>query len=251
MSTPEIRRAHTRGAMRTGWLDARFSFSFADYHDAARPRFGPLLALNEDRVQPDTGFPMHPHRDIEIVMLPLAGAVEHHDDLGGHAIVRPGQWQWMRAGTGIRHRQWNPSPEVPDHHLQIWLEPRQRGLQPLAQTFSLQRPASGVWQTLVSPQASGGARDIGVDATVSLGMAAAAPTLACAPHAGGRYLHVVDGRVEAMLEGHAVTALDAGDAMVFFDHAPHLQLRSAAGARLLRFDTGPVDPATGQLAGLT
>ena len=109
MNLFEIRRSAERGTMRTDWLDARFSFSFDNYVDPHRMRFGPLLALNDDRVQPGTGFPMHPHHDLEIVMLPRSGAVEHRDNQGREMLVHPGELQWMRAGSGIRHRQWNIS----------------------------------------------------------------------------------------------------------------------------------------------
>jgi redox-sensitive bicupin YhaK (pirin superfamily) len=251
MNTPEIRRAGTRGAMRNGWLDARFSFSFADYDEPTRRRFGPLLALNEDRVQPATGFPMHPHRDLEIVMLPLSGEVEHHDDLGGHALVRPGQWQWMRAGTGIRHRQWNPSPRAPDHHLQIWLEPRVKGLAPKAAVFPIEPAAEGSWQVLVAPQPHASARDLGVDVSLSIGVAGPHGALTCEAHAGGRYLHVVDGTVEASVARQIVAQLEAGDALVFFDDATRLGLKATDRARLLRFDTGAVDRVTGRLVDLS
>lgn len=245
MSRWEIRRSATRGALHAGWLEARFSFSFGDYDDPARRRFGPLLALNDDRVQPDTGFPMHPHRDLEIVMLPLVGAIEHHDDRGGHAIVRPGQWQWMRAGSGIRHRQWNPSRHEADHHLQIWLAPSQRGLPPLVETVALAATQSGTWQAIVSREPGAGARDLDVDATLSIGATGPGRALVCDAHAGGRYLHVVDGTITVHADGQPPATLDAGDALVCFDDAPPLQLSSLGPGRVLRFDTPPVDPTTG------
>lgn len=245
MSTWEIRRSVTRGALHTGWLEARFSFSFGDYDDPTRRRFGPLLALNDDRVQPGTGFPMHPHYDLEIVMLPLSGAIEHHDDRGGHAIVRPGQWQWMRAGSGIRHRQWNPSRHETDHHLQIWLEPSLRGLRPIVETVVLDAPEPGVWQAIVSREPGASARDLDVDATLIVGVTGPDRELACDAHPGGRYLHVMDGPISASTDGLPPATLDAGDALVFFDKAPPLRLSSTGPGRVLRFDTPPVDPATG------
>lgn len=245
MSTPEIRRGTARGVMRNEWLDARFSFSFADYDDPSRRRFGPLLALNEDTVQPGTGFPMHPHRDLEIVVLPLSGAVEHHDDLGGHGIVRPGQWQWMRAGTGIRHRQWNPSLAASDQHVQIWLEPSARGLAPRVEAFAIEALKPGSWRTLVSRKPIAAAKDIGVDVTLSLGAATAGRPLTCDAHAGGRYLHVVEGEVDALVHGSVVATLAPGDALVFFDGAPGLDVKTTGHGRLLCFDTPAVDRLTG------
>lgn len=245
MSPWEIRRSATRGALHASWLEVRFSFSFGDHDDPTRRRFGPLLALNEDRVQPDTGFPMHPHRDLEIVMLPISGAIEHHDDRAGHAIVRPGQWQWMRAGSGIRHRQWNPSTLEADHHLQIWLAPSRRGLRPQVETFVLEAAEPGTWQAIVSREPRPGARDLDVDATLFVGATGPGRALECAAHAGGRYLHVIDGALTACAEGQPPATLEAGDALVFFDEAPSLQLSSTGPGRVLRFDTPPVDPTTG------
>lgn len=241
----EIRRSTTRGAFSNDWLDARFSLSFAGYDDPSRRRFGPLLALNEDRVRPGTGFPMHPHRDLEIVMLPLAGVVEHHDDRSGHGLVRPGQWQWMRAGSGIRHRQWNPSEVAPDHHLQIWLEPPVRGLSPKVALFDCGTPDPGAWRTLVSRQPSEGAQDIGVDVTLRLGKAAPDRPLPMAAHAGGRYLHLIDGHATVVGEGRSLATLDDGDALVFFDGVPPLVLQASAPSRWLAFDTAAVDRHSG------
>jgi hypothetical protein len=248
MSGFEIRRAASRGRMRTDWLDARFSFAFADYVDPARSRFGPLLALNEDRVQPASGFPMHPHRDLEIVMLPRRGAVEHHDSEGGHMVVRPGELQWMRAGRGIRHRQWNASGSEIDHHFQLWFEPSQRGLAPAVQRLAYGLPAPGTWRALVSNTAADGALDIGIAVTLQLGRAAAEHALDLPPRAGGGlYLHLMEGRIDVQSAGQVLATLDTGDAIVFFDNAPALRLEAAAPSDLLRLDTSAVDRTSGRL----
>lgn len=249
MSVFDIRRSVTRGALRTDWLDARFSFSFADHVDPHRPRFGPLLALNEDRVQPGTGFPMHPHRDLEIVMLPRRGAVEHRDSEGRQMVVRPGELQWMRAGRGIRHRQWNASPHEADHHFQLWFEPSARGLEPAVRQLAYETPAPGGWRILVSPRAEDLSLDIGVDVVLALGRAAPGHALEIpARPAGGLYLHTMQGRVEVHGAGLGRAFLDDGDAIVFFDGVPPLQLRADAPAELLRFDTAAVDLRTGLTA---
>lgn len=246
MSVFDIRRGATRGVMRTDWLDARFSFSFADHVDPHRPRFGPLLALNEDRVQPGTGFPMHPHRDLEIVMLPRRGTVEHRDSEGRQMLVRPGELQRMRAGRGIRHRQWNASPDEPDHHFQLWFEPSARGLEPAVRRLAYEAPAPGAWRTLVSPRAEDAALDIGVDVVLALGRATPGQALEIPARATrGLYLHAMQGRVEVHGAGLGRAFLDDGDAIVFFDGVPPLQLQAASPAELLRFDTAAVDPRTG------
>lgn len=261
MSGFEIRRSATRGAMRTDWLDARFSFSFADHVDPQRRRFGPLLALNEDRVQPDSGFAMHPHRNLEIVMLPRRGAVDHLDSQGRQMTVRPGELQWMRAGRGIRHRQWNASDRETDHHFQLWFEPAVPDLEPVVERRSYTPPEPGTWRTLLAPPAADGtqdrdALDIGVDVRLAIGRVAPghghehghALAIPARAH-GGLYLHVMAGTVELQADdgGVAPVRLAEGDAIVFFDGVPPLRLLpdSPAAAELLRFDTGPVDPRSG------
>lgn len=228
---PLIRRGADRGRLTNHWLDARFSFSFGDWHDPAWPRFGPLLAINEDRVQPGSGFAMHPHADLEILMLPRSGCIEHRDDRGGHAVVRPGQLHVMRAGRGIRHSQTNPSAVEIDHHFQIWLAPRTRGLAPQAQTLELPQRRPGHWLVLASGLGAGGA-DIDTDATVAWGRAAAGAPLALPSLAGRRrYVHVMGGAVA--VDGRL---LHAGDALVLHDASRSLVLHAADDSDLLAFE---------------
>ncbi|MHC8381848.1 pirin family protein [Pseudomonas sp. LB3P14] len=251
MNLFEIRRSAERGTMRTDWLDARFSFSFDNYVDPHRMRFGPLLALNDDRVQPGTGFPMHPHHDLEIVMLPRSGAVEHRDNQGREMLVHPGELQWMRAGSGIRHRQWNPSSHEVDHHFQLWFAPSITGLEPAVERLAYQTPTPGAWRTLVSPQPQDGALDIGVDVVLALGSVERGQALEIpARITGGLYLHLMQGSIEVHGTGLGPVVLQDGDAIVFFDGAPQLQLQASASTspELLRFDTAAVDPRTGLIA---
>jgi quercetin 2,3-dioxygenase len=226
-----IRRDADRGRYTNDWLDARFSFSFGDWHDPDWPSFGPLLAINEDRVQPQRGFGMHPHRDLEILILPRRGRIEHRDDFGGHAVVVPGDLQVMRAGRGIRHSQMNPSADEIDHHFQIWLAPRTGLLAPQVQHLQLTPPRRGEWVVLASGRGDGGAA-IDVDATVAWGCADAEAALHLPARAGtSRYLHLMNGSLTVGGE-----RLFAGDALVQRDAARALTLKASTGADVLAFD---------------
>lgn len=113
-----------------GWLQTHWHFSFSDYHDPENMHWSALRVFNDDVVQPGQGFGMHPHRDMEIITLVLEGALEHRDSLGNTGVIRPGEVQVMRAGTGIVHSEFNHSKSEPLHLLQLWILPRTKGLVP-------------------------------------------------------------------------------------------------------------------------
>jgi quercetin 2,3-dioxygenase len=126
----QIRPSEERGHAEHGWLDSRFTFSFADYFDPEHVQFRSLRVINEDHIAPGKGFGMHPHRDMEILTWMLDGSLEHRDSMGSGAVIRPGELQHMTAGTGVMHSEINPSATKQAHLLQIWIVPERKGLKP-------------------------------------------------------------------------------------------------------------------------
>ncbi len=125
-----VRKANERGRTQIDWLNSWHTFSFGDYYEPQWMNFGPLRVINEDFVAPGQGFGMHPHRDMEIITYIVRGALQHRDSLGSGSVIRPGDVQRMTAGSGIRHSEFNPSPDEPVHLLQIWIMPDERNLTP-------------------------------------------------------------------------------------------------------------------------
>lgn len=125
----ELRPFSTLGVADHGWLDAHHHFSFADYHDPARTNWGQLRVWNDDAIAPKTGFPAHPHRDMEIVTYVREGAISHRDSLGNEGRTEAGDVQVMSAGTGIQHSEYNLEDET-TRLFQIWILPDQRGGEP-------------------------------------------------------------------------------------------------------------------------
>ncbi len=126
----ELISSESRGSADHGWLKARHTFSFAEYQNPKRVRFGPLRVINEDRIAPGKGFGTHPHQDMEIVTYPISGAIEHSDSMGNGTVISAGEVQRMTAGSGVRHSEFNHSQTDELHLLQIWLFPEENDLEP-------------------------------------------------------------------------------------------------------------------------
>ena len=120
-----IRKANDRGTSDHGWLHANFSFSFANYYDPDWSGFHSLIVMNNDIIEPGGGFSTHPHRDAEIFTYVISGELEHRDSMGNGSIIKPGELQYMSAGSGVTHSEFNPSQENQTELYQIWMRPNQ------------------------------------------------------------------------------------------------------------------------------
>jgi len=160
----ELRSAEARGRTDWGWLDSRHTFSFGEYHDPAHMGFRTLRVINDDRVKPGAAFGRHGHRDMEILSYVLEGVLEHQDSSGGGGVIRPGEIQLMRAGTGVTHSESNHSTVDPVHFLQIWIVPDARGLKPAYGQQAFDRDmASRVFVLLASKEGRDGSLQIHQD----------------------------------------------------------------------------------------
>lgn len=202
-----IRRSSERGHIDHGWLDARHTFSFGQYQDSKWMGFGSLRVINEDVIGAKMGFGEHGHRDMEIITYPVSGAVRHRDSLGNEEDIVHGTIQRMSAGSGIRHSEFNPLAQK-THLLQIWIEPRERGIAPThdSKRFGVLEE-TGRLHLLVSEDGADGSLQIEQDARMYAGVFEAGGSVVHQRGIGDRvWIQVIKGRVELM----GVT-LGAGD----------------------------------------
>ncbi len=165
-----LHKSNTRGQADYGWLHANYSFSFGNYHDPSRVHFGLLRVLNDDIVDPGMGFDLHPHDNMEIVTIPLKGALEHRDNKGGHGIINAGDVQIMSAGTGIYHSEFNHSKTEAVNLFQVWIFPKVKNIQPRydQKSFDWLSQKNG-FKTVVSPNENDDTLWINQNAVFSIG----------------------------------------------------------------------------------
>ncbi len=226
-----LHTADSRGKADHGWLKSFHTFSFSSYYNAERVHFGVLRVLNDDTVAPGMGFGTHPHDNMEIISIPLAGDLEHRDSMGNTTIIREGDVQVMSAGTGIRHSEMNHNKDKEVRFLQIWIIPEKKNVEPRydQQNFSSANKTNQ-WLTVVSPI---GTQDGGVQVHqqtwFSLSNLEAGKSLDYSLHQKGNgvYLFILEGTVEvnglslARRDGLAITDTD------------QIALSSANGAEIL------------------
>jgi redox-sensitive bicupin YhaK (pirin superfamily) len=227
-----IRKSDERGRANHGWLDTQFTFSFADYFDPEHVQFRTLRVMNDDRVAGGGGFPPHPHRDMEIVTYVLEGALQHQDSMGNGSVIKPGDIQYMSAGSGVTHSEFNASQTEPVHLYQIWMMPDKRGHKPAydQKNFS-EAEKRGKLRLLASPDGRDGSVKIRQDnelyATVLGEGESVKHTLKPARHA---YIQVARGSVK--LNG---TPLETGDGAAI-SAEKSLELTGVNNAEVLLFD---------------
>ena len=224
-------RSSDRYHFETDWLKTNWHFSFDHYHDPANISFGPLRVFNDDVVTPGGGFPLHGHREMEIVTYVIEGSLEHKDNLGNNGVIRPGEIQRMSAGTGVRHSEFNHSEQQPVHFLQLWITPAVDHLPPSweQKSFSLKDRSGKLLPIAVPAGANGNNRTSAVqihqDATIYTSLLAPGEAIAHKLDQGRRaYIFVIGGKLRVNGE-----TLAAGDqARVTSER--ELQLSSPSGS---------------------
>jgi redox-sensitive bicupin YhaK (pirin superfamily) len=229
MLTP--RPSAARGHADHGWLNARHTFSFADYYDPAWMGFRSLRVINDDIIAPGMGFGTHPHRDMEIITFLISGLLEHKDSMGNGRVIRPGEVQYMSAGRGVRHSEFNPSKDAETHLLQIWITPDEVGVEPCYADRSLADAPVGRLHLVASRAGRAGSFKIHQDADLWLARLEPgdSPRHAFAPGRAG-WLHVATG--EVVVNG---MTLGAGDAVAATDEAA-LEISAVKPSQVLLFD---------------
>lgn len=227
----KLRPAEERGHMQIDWLDSRHTFSFGYYHDPAHMNFRALRVINEDVIAPGAGFPTHPHRDMEILTWVLEGTLRHHDSLGHTAELRAGEIQYLCAGTGVTHSEYNDSNYAPLHLLQVWLVPERRGLPAAYRQTAIDLGRINRWHCLAAPAGRDAAVTLHQDTSMFVARLDAGTTLdyALAP---GRHAWLQIARGGVVTNG---TLMSAGDGLAVADESA-LSIKAGHESEVLLFD---------------
>jgi len=225
------RKANERGHAEHGWLDTYHSFSFADYYDPKWMGFRSLRVINDDLVLPKAGFGMHPHRDMEIITYILSGQLAHKDSMGNGRTIKPGEFQYMSAGTGVLHSEQNPSGSEAVHLLQIWIQPDEKGVTPAYAEKSMKDATTGKLHLVTSKTGRDDSIAIHQDSDLYLARLDAGQSVTHQLGSGRHaWLHVAEG--EVTLNGQK---LSGGDAAAISNESA-LTLRGEKDAQVLLFD---------------
>ncbi|HTV75984.1 MAG TPA: pirin family protein [Candidatus Saccharimonadales bacterium] len=226
-----IRKSEERGHVNHGWLDSHFTFSFADYYDPQHMGFRALRVINDDVIAGGGGFGTHPHRDMEIITYILSGALEHKDSMGNGRVIRPGEIQYMAAGTGVQHSEFNHSQTEPAHLLQIWILPDRKGAKPNYAEKSLAKAEGGTLHLAASKSGRENSIVINQDADVFAGKFKAGDKINYLFKPGRHgWLHVAEGEIELNN-----LKLKSGDAAAFSDEK-EMSFTAKSPTQILFFD---------------
>ena len=226
----KIRKSNERGHAEHGWLDTYHTFSFANYYDPQWMGFRSLRVINDDLVMPGMGFGTHPHRDMEIITYILTGALEHKDSMGNGRVIRPGDVQYMAAGTGVQHSEFNPSKDEAVHLLQVWIQPDKKSVAPRYAEKSFKDAETGKLHLVTSKAGRDGSMAIHQDA--ELWLAKLEPNNRVKHHLANQrhaWLHVAEGEVS--LNGKTLTGGDAAAVS-----GEDLELTATKPSQVLLFD---------------
>ena len=226
------RPAAERGLTELGWLHSRHTFSFGNYFDPDHMGFRGLRVINDDVVEPGRGFGEHPHRDAEIFSYVLEGELQHKDSMGNGRVIKAGDLQYISAGRGVLHSEFNPSGKDRVHFLQIWLMPRTSGGQPRYAEKALGKDAKPNGLTLLfAGEPRDEAVEIRANADVYAGKLDAGKSLIHQPSTGrGQWVHVIAGDLTLLGE-----SLKTGDGLAI-ENASQLDFQSHNGSQFLLFD---------------
>lgn len=228
-----IRQSNERGHADHGWLKSHHSFSFADYYDPKHMGFRSLRVINDDVIAGGGGFGLHPHRDMEIISYVVRGALEHRDSMGNGSVIRAGNVQYMAAGSGVQHSEFNHSSTEPARLLQIWIMPDQRGVAPRYAEKAMADAPTGRFHLITSKTGRDDSIAIHQDADLWLGKFAGNEHLTFAIAAGrSAYVQVAEG--ELTLNGRLLHEGDA--AQVNGESA--LEFGATCSSQVLLFDLG-------------